>query len=135
MKSFITSGPMYRNLCNLDLRQAITLFSLSDCPPPAICFILAMRSMDNLDYAWTADVQAFLSHRWKISFIPTPATPSSTPHTTFIADFLHVISVKSCALAEIKAHPKLLCIHACVRARVHTYIHSHLLTYARMYVL
>ena len=56
MKSFITSGPMYRNLCNLDLRQAITLFSLSDCPPPAICFILVVRSMGNLDCARAGDV-------------------------------------------------------------------------------
>ena len=86
--------------------------------------------MGNLDCVRAVRMcRLFLSQRWKLSFIPSPGTTSSTPHTTFIVDFLHVISVKSCALAEIKAHPKLLCTHACVRTRVHTYIHSHLPTH------
>ena len=82
--------------------------------------------MDNLDCTRAADVQAFLSHRWKLSFIPTPATLSSTPHTTYMQFFLHVISVKYCALAEIKAY-----MHAYARAYIRTYIATYLGTYLR----
>ena len=73
MKSFITSGPS---------RQAIALFSLSDCG----LSVLGMYGC--------------AGYRWKLSIIPTPATPNSTPHTTFIADLLACNRVKSCIFGQ-----------------------------------
>ena len=72
-------------------------------------------------------MQAILSHRWKLSFIPTSTTPSSTPHENLNCSFLHVISAKSCALAEINSSQ--IIMHTCMRTHARTCIATYLRTY------
>ena len=72
---------------------------------------------------------AILRHHWKLSIVPTPATPSSISYTAFIADFA-CISVKSCVLAKIKSQ---IIMHTYIRTHARTYVH--IATYLRTHVM